>query len=301
MTETAHEATSKHPLPTRASTFHGRVGMSLRRQDWTAVAVEVAVVVLGVAIGFQVAAWGAARSDAAKEQRYLSQLAADLRETERQLADADSFLVEPDRAGGLLWAAFYQTEPPPVDSLFAWRSVMARMRLVTPVLGTAEALVATGDLSLIRDASLRSAITGYLESSRYRASIQNERSHRWWDELERLDTGLDPMEAYFRAAENSDLVAIREGGAPSVDTPGWVSFRDQLRSGGYPVPDTLRIRFPLNVEAFLSDREMLNAAFVMTRAKSNLRAARADMRRDALTLRRRVEVHLIADSHKAIR
>jgi hypothetical protein len=47
--------------------------------------VEAAVVVLGVAIGFQVAAWGSARSDVAKEQRYLSQLASDLRETERQL------------------------------------------------------------------------------------------------------------------------------------------------------------------------------------------------------------------------
>jgi len=44
----------------------------------------------------------------------------------------------------------------------------------------------------------------------------------------------------------------------------------------------------------------LNAAFAMARAKSNLRDARADMRRDALTLRRRVEVHLIADSHKGI-
>jgi hypothetical protein len=267
--------------------------MSLRRQAWAAVLVEVAVVVLGVAIGFQVAAWGAARSDAAKEQRYLSQLAADLRETERQLTDADSFLVEPDRAGGRLWAAFYQTEPPTVDSLFAWRAVMARMRLVTPVLGTAEALIATGDLSLIRDDSLRSAITGYIESSRYQASIQNERSRRWWDELQRLDTGLDPMEAYFRAAEDSDLMAIREDGVPSADAPGWGSVRDRFRSGGYPVPDTLRIRFPLNVEAFLSNREMLSATFAMARAKSNLKATRADMREDALALLRRVEVQLV--------
>jgi hypothetical protein len=295
MTETADAARSTDPLPTRASTFHGRLGRSLRRQDWTAVSVEVAVVVLGVAIGFQVAAWGSARSDVAKEQRYLAQLAADLRETEGQLTAVDSFLVAPDRAGGRLWAAFYQTEPPSVDSLFVWRSVMARMRLVTPVLGTAEALVATGDLSLIRDDSLRSAITGYIESSRYQASIQNERSRRWWDELQRLDTGLDPIEAYSRAAENSDLLAIREGGVPSVDTPGWDSFRDQLRSGGYPVPDTLRIRFPLDVEAFLSNREMLNAAFAMTRAKSNLRAARMAMREDALTLLHRVEAHLIAE------
>jgi hypothetical protein len=293
MIKSSDAARSTDREPARASTFHGRLGMSLRRQDWAAVSVEVAVVVLGVAIGFQVAAWGSARSDVVKEQRYLSQLAADLRETQRQLADADSFLVEPDHAGGRLWAAFYQTEPPPADSLFAWRSIMARMRVVTPVLGTAEALVATGDLSLIRDDSLRSAITGYIESSRHQASVQNERSRRWWDELQRLDTGLDPIEAYSRAAENSDLHAIREGGVPSGNTPGWESFRDQFRSGGYPVPDTLRIRFPLNVEAFLGNREMLNAAFAMTRAKSNLRAARANMREDALTLLRRVEIHLL--------
>jgi hypothetical protein len=279
----------------RARTFHGRLSQSLRRQDWTAIVIEMAVVVLGIVIGFQVTAWGQARSDAGKEQRYLSQLAADLRETERQLADVDVFLVEPDRAVGRLWAAFYESEPPPADSLFAWRSVMGRIRLVSPVLGTAEALVATGDLSLVRDDSLRSAIAAYIESSRKQASAQNDRSRRFWDELQRLDTGLDPMESYFTAAENSDLLSIRDRGVPASETPGWDPVRDALRSAGYPVPDTLRIRFPLNVEAFLSDREMLNASFAMVRAKANLRGARAAMREDALTLRRRVEVHLTSE------
>jgi hypothetical protein len=292
MPESDEGSNSTGLLPPRASTFHGRLATSLRRQDWAAVTIEVAVVVLGVAIGFQVAAWGAARSDAAREQHYLSQLASDLRETERQLAETDAFLAEPDRAGGQLWAAFYHPEPPPLDSLFAWRSVLGRVRIVSPVLGTAEALVATGDLSLVRDDALRSAILEYVESSRYQVSVQTERYRRWWDELQRLDAGLDPMEAYLAASRNSDLLAIREGRPESADKPGWEAFRDQVRNSGYPVPDTLRIRFPLNAEAFLSDRQMLNATFAMTRAKSNLRAARATMLEDALTLRLLIEARL---------
>ena len=269
--------------------FFARLTAAVRRQDWFVVALEVAIVVLGVIIGFQVTAWGQARADAAKEQTYLSQLAADLRETERRVDEVEAYQADPDRAGGQFWAAFYEPSPPPAESLFVWRTVMPRLRIVRPVLGTAEALVATGDLALIRDDSLRSAITGYLEASRYQLGVQDDRYQRWWDALQRVDKRLDPMEAYFTTAARPGALSRESIKLPDAGVLGPDSLRTALREGGYPVPDPFRIRSPLNAESFLSDPEMQNAAWAMVRAKSNIRDVRIALRDDAAALRQQVE------------
>ena len=272
MTEPRPTMPTSAPRP--AHSILGRLAGAVRRQDWFTVALEVVIVVLGVVIGFQVTAWGQARSDAAREQRYLRQLAADLRETARLTTEADSFLLGPDRAGGQMWAAFYAPEAPPRDSVFAWRSRLARIRLVRPVLGTAEALVATGDLALVRDDSLRSAISAYLDGTQVDLSDQDEQQQIWWAGLDRLDQGLDIIEAYHAVF-------------------GQEAFEEYLReSPAYPPLGKTRIRFPLDAEALLSDREMLTAAWRMTRSKDELLALRSEMRDDALALLRRVEAQI---------
>ena len=78
--------------------FFARLAAAVRRQDWFVVALEVAIVVLGVVIGFQVNAWGQDRSDRAREQVYLRQLASDLRETEQRINDVDEGLRASERA-----------------------------------------------------------------------------------------------------------------------------------------------------------------------------------------------------------
>ncbi len=60
-----------------------RVAQHVKDQNWTAIGTDFLIVVTGVVIGFQVTAWGQARSDAVREQTYLRQLTADLAETER--------------------------------------------------------------------------------------------------------------------------------------------------------------------------------------------------------------------------
>ena len=137
------------------------------RWDWRGAArwfgAEFLVVVTGVLVALAVGAWWQGRQDAATERAYLRQLASDLRETEQAAADADAFLRPVDRAGSLLWLAFYEADPPPRDSLLVWAERSMWTSTVRPVLGTAEALVATGDLALIRDDSLRTAVTAYLD------------------------------------------------------------------------------------------------------------------------------------------
>src|SRR6185437_3524936 len=51
-----------------------RLTANFRRQDWTAVVVELLIVVLGVFIGLQVNNWNEARIDRALEQQYIQRL-----------------------------------------------------------------------------------------------------------------------------------------------------------------------------------------------------------------------------------
>ena len=252
-----------------------RVIAHVREQNWTAVGIDFLIVVIGIVVGFQVTAWGNERADRATEQSYLTQLAADLRETARLTVETDSVLLGPDRAGGRMWAAFYAAAPPPRDSLFAWRATLARVNRARPLLGTVESLVATGDLGLVRDDSLRTAIAAYLENAHRQLDSQEEQRQIWWAGLDRLDEGLDLIESYHEAWGQEAIEASVQG------------------SPSYPPLGETRIRFPLDAETFLSDRELLSATWRMTRAKDELRTLRAAMRDDALELLHRVETHIV--------
>ena len=105
--------------------------------------------------------------DAARERVYLTQLAEDLRETERIMADRDARMeAETHRAFRRLQLSFGQTPRPPRDSVAAWLYGIAYTATPRPVLGTAEALVASGDFGAVADDSLRAAVLRYLDFSR---------------------------------------------------------------------------------------------------------------------------------------
>ena len=82
--------TSPTPRRKRPWTILGRLSKAVREQNWFAVVLELAIVVLGVVIGFQVTGWGQDRADRAQERAYLHQLMADLRETEASIMEAGS-------------------------------------------------------------------------------------------------------------------------------------------------------------------------------------------------------------------
>ena len=253
---------------------------SPRRWDWRPklrwFGAEYLIVVLGVLTAVGINAWWQGRQDVAQEQVYLRQLVADLRETVRVTEETDAYMAPIDRAGGRIWDAFYAPEPPPRDSLLAWRAVAADTRPVYPVLGTLEALVATGDLALVRDDSLRTAMTAYIQAARLQIDIQNRERQRWRDGLSRLGRRLTASEAIATTYPRGRLEAMFGG---STNFP--------LRGR-----DSARWRFALDVDTFLSDAEMENAAVEVTGANWNLRNSRGRMRDDALALLRRVEAHI---------
>ncbi|MAQ96054.1 MAG: hypothetical protein CMM84_21335 [Rhodothermaceae bacterium] len=249
------------------------------RWDWGGAArwfgAEFLVVVTGVLVALAVGAWWQGRQDAVSEQAYLRQLAADLRETERAATEADAFLRPVDRAGSLLWLAFYETAAPPRDSLLAWAERAMWTSTVRPVVGTAEALVATGDLALIRDDSLRTAVTAYLERTRGRLYDHEQFDQAWAAAERRMRRHVDPTESALRLYDAATLGGyLAQMGVPETDL------------------SELNAPFPFDAGPFLRDPDALQDAFEMANAKRNLLTVRRAMAEDARALRRRVEAEL---------
>ena len=258
--------------PPRRRFLLGRLAGAVRRQDWFTVLVEIAVVVLGVVIGFQVTAWGQARSDRAKEQTYLRQLAADLRQTQREAARVDSIITPADRAAAALFHTYSLPVTPPDDSLSQWMIDAYLWEVLYPVTGTAEALVATGDLGLLRDDSLRTAVTAYIERAKVLTGEQDEWVNR-----------------YFEAAGFIyDRALALYGALP----PAVLDSLVEVRPNSYLPPGPRRPLPPLRPRAVLAEPGTQVGLGRMVMAKNNLRLARDEILTRTAALLTRVEAEI---------
>ena len=258
--------------PKRPWTILGRLSQAIREQNWFAVTLEVCIVVLGVVIGFQINAWGQDRADQAREQVYLRQLVDDLRETERDLDRLDSWMAEPERVLLQFTIAFRLPGTPPRDSILLWAGRAPYISVPGPVTGTAEALVASGDIGLIQNDSLRSAITGYLERVAYRRyaieTSYESRERAEWELMRRVDN----VEARM------------------VDDP--LGTDSTLRAlSGYGKED-LVYRSPLDAETFMADLDAMTAVTWLAQTSVDMRSQRDRLRSDTVTLREQVEAEL---------
>ncbi|WP_412069192.1 hypothetical protein [Rubrivirga sp. IMCC43871] len=260
------------PRPGRAGTFLGRLGTALREQNWVAVAVEVVIVVLGVVIGFQVTAWGQGRADRAKEQVYLRQLAADLAETERQARATGAWMAAGPQAVGSRLLQTWGT-PQPTDSVLAWVRDASDWRFDLPVVGTAEALVATGDLSLLRDDSLRSALTAYLDIART-ASVDYARTN---EQMVRYGEALAERFDYVQANEGLEGEAARLRGR---------FVRGLMPDSAWTSP------FPLDVATLHRDPVAYGLVVNLAYGHDWLSQLREGQRESAASLRQRVEAQI---------
>ena len=132
-----------------------RFAGSLRRQDWTAVVVELVVVVVGVFIGLQVSNWNEDRQTDAKAAVYTAHLVEDLREEawnyQLMIEYNQQVRANAERAAGAL------TGKVPLDDeallVAAYRATQYKQKLHRRA--TYDELISTGAIVLIRDRKLR--------------------------------------------------------------------------------------------------------------------------------------------------
>jgi hypothetical protein len=140
-----------------------RITEHVKAQNWFAVAIDFVIVVVGVFIGIEVSNWNAARADRNREQVLIQRVAADFEAIESRLsdnslaaidtvseaitrADAPGTAQEIDAFGDALHQVFNSRVP-------AWRSA------------TFVEMQSSGDLNLLRNAPLKSALIQYDQQS----------------------------------------------------------------------------------------------------------------------------------------
>ncbi len=127
---------------------------------------EFVVIIVGVLVALAIDEWRGTLQDEEREQEYLTQLAADLRATEEMFVAAAELNAPWQNAARQLVGLFEQRGPADIETVRRLLADARQFNNPVPVLGTAEALVSTGDLRLIRDPRIRSEITRYLSRSR---------------------------------------------------------------------------------------------------------------------------------------
>ena len=138
----------------------------IRRQDWFALMMDLLIVVVGIYLGLQVDAWNSARQDRVIEREYLERLLADMNESiDAQIQAQDEFaisIVGTDYIGEIQRAGTFDG----VDEerlIVGLNSIGWVVRPPT-IMVTIRELQSTGNIALIQDVAIRTAI-GRFESS----------------------------------------------------------------------------------------------------------------------------------------
>ncbi|MEM6536627.1 MAG: hypothetical protein AAF668_02730 [Pseudomonadota bacterium] len=151
-----------------------RVIEHVRAQNWTAVALDFVIVVLGVFMGIQLGNWNEARQADERAGSYLARLSADLSDNVEGLQARIEYwghvatygrraleYVESDKTDN-------DVDPWPLLLAFFSASQTNQYRAIDT---THDELKSAGEMSLIRDAQLRGDLSAYYELSASRADL----------------------------------------------------------------------------------------------------------------------------------
>lgn len=144
-----------------------RLVRNLGEQNWTAIAIEFVLLVLGVFLGIQVANWNEDRLEQQRAHGFLERLAGDL---DREQAAIDKRLEYIGQSIAYGEAALTWIEDGSLADGSAWKTVMAyfnasRILPYSPINTTYQEMRSAGQLGLVRDADLRTALTEYFDNS----------------------------------------------------------------------------------------------------------------------------------------
>ena len=194
-----------------------RVVAHIRQQHWTAVIIELAIVVLGVFIGLQVNNWNDARRDRVRELAYLQGIAADLDESIVSIRESIGYSSDRTALDELLIKAVanpdvVRTEP----GRFMYAITRGGYTHSPSIRGDSfETIKSTGDLGIIRDQRLVSdlmkfyaTVQGQSQWGAFRTFCQSEYFKRSAGILTARQLMLQPSESgTIPAADVEDAMA----------------------------------------------------------------------------------------------
>ena len=132
-----------------------RIFQNVRKQDWTAVVIELVVVILGVFIGVQVSNWNADLETDRKSALFTSRLKADLREEAWGYELQVGYYEQVLRNAIATEDALVGRTQPPDEALLVAAYRATQYNAYIRRRATYDELTSTGEIGLIRDTALR--------------------------------------------------------------------------------------------------------------------------------------------------
>ena len=153
-----HNTDAATPRPTRLL----RVAEHIRTQNWTAIAIDFCIVVIGVFVGIQVANWNEDRQQSALQAQYLERLRIDLIGIRERTQQHIAFYRDSIEGGELLMTMVRGNESPiDRDGLARALDALAQTRNAPPLPATYVEMRSNGQLSRIANPRLRDRLTDY--------------------------------------------------------------------------------------------------------------------------------------------
>jgi hypothetical protein len=146
--------------------IHQRLAAAFRERDWTAVFIEMLIVVIGVFLALEAANWNESRQERQQERRYYAQIAVDLRRDLQSLETAERRSSRHDRAAENVLAALHGEMPADSTPADLAKDVHLAGFIYLPATSrrTYDELISTGNLGILRNSSIKDAIAGYYEA-----------------------------------------------------------------------------------------------------------------------------------------
>jgi hypothetical protein len=184
-----------------------RVIDHVRRQEWTAIAIDLVIVVVGVFIGIQVANWNAGVIEGRETRGAMLRLEDDLRLSVKMTQSGIDFMAENARYSDLVFDRLAACDLPEADR-DAFATGLYRLGKLVParlVRTTFDELRDGGRLGLIRNQALRRSLN---------EAVRGQESHEVVFRLEVART--DPLIAYIESSVIYDIDGAI-GGAAKLD------------------------------------------------------------------------------------
>lgn len=149
-----------------------RIIAHFRKQEWTAIALDFVIVVVGVFVGLQAQAWNESRQDRVQERMYIERLARDFAAIEERTEFANEKWLSVINVSRRLLAdidAFNATErmPRTEQEILADLNDLHGTRIPAPRAATFVEMPSTGEIRVLRDEDLRDALLAYDTQTHY--------------------------------------------------------------------------------------------------------------------------------------
>lgn len=134
-----------------------------RNQEWTAIGLDFAVVVIGILIAFQITTWNEQRQERSREQQYLGRIAAELDNTILEIEDAIALTNERQNFGEYLLRTIADPELVRADQAAFFGALIFSGYTFSPRIRSYafDEMQSAGELNILRDRALRYDLTEF--------------------------------------------------------------------------------------------------------------------------------------------